>query len=1059
MIRKFTLSILAILSLCTASYAQRCGTDDVNAAVKAADPAAYNRKLNDFTSKWVTWANAHAGVTSRFARTVAAPTGTQVVYQIPVVVHIIHTGGTLGSAYNPTDVQVDSMIAYVNKVYATNYSAHFPDSASGGAYIPIQFILAQRDTNCSSTTGITRNDGTGVTGYTNGGIKLTGSCVTCANEISVKNVNRWPVSQYLNIWIVNKIDSTDGYSASSSYIAGYAYIPPGNPAANDGVVMLAQQVFAEVTAGTTNVTLPHELGHSMGLSHVFGPDGTPTTCPTVTGSCLTSGDYVCDTDPIKQSNFTCPTGINPCTGSGYNNTQHNFMDYSSCQDRFTKGQRSRMLYTLTNDNTRTTLIGSLGSIAPGLSPHSTTCIPSISNPVNSFDAGPTEVRITDAPDSTFSTVNTYLDYPSGGYNTDGKNVYRDLTCKQGATLVAGKQYLFMVRTGNTSAEKVLVYIDYNNDGVFSASEQIYSHTASSAYEADTFSLTLPTTATLSSLITCQPLRMRVISDAASSTPNVCGPLAYGQAEDYSLVIMGSGASTGTVSIALPPGGNPSCIGSTLTFKSTLSAGVTSATYKWFVNGTPNGVTTDSFRTSTITNGSTVYVKVYYPGACGNDSASSNTITVVRVATLAPTVSIALTTGNNPGCAGHATTFTAYPTNGGTTPLLQWYVNGVLVATGATYTATLNAGDFVRLRLTSSSPCASPTGATSNTIFIYHMKLIDSIGIAADSFPTCAGKAVIFSSTVKNAGISPSFQWYVNNLPIFGATSPIFISGTIANGDVIYCVLTANDSCIINHVDTSNTLTATVSDPVIPTASVAITVGSNPGCLDSVIQFTGSSVNTGAAPIYSWFVNGVYTATGISYATAGLKNGDIVTFKVSPSDNGCYSLDTAVAADINMVLSPTPTAPIISLIGNMLVSNIPGTLKWFGPGGLVVGATTQSIHPPAQGYYYAEITNNGCSSKPSNTIGISLLKVPSYNLDAVKVYPNPTSGEVTLDWGNETVNMKVDVYNSIGQQLLHDVVIDQSRKTLQLSQFANGNYFVVLTATDGKIGTISIALKK
>jgi len=1066
MIRKITLSVLMFFALHSTAQAQACGQSVVNDRVKALVPS-YDRKFDDYVSQWVAFERAHS---SAGARTVlAGGVGPQVVYQIPIAVHIIYPGSAYATPsttniYNPTDAQIDTMVAYLNRVYSTTW-ASFPDSSSGGTYLPIQFVLAQRDSACNSTTGITRTDGSTVTGYTLGGINLTKT--TGASEPAVKDLNRWPVDEYLNIWVVSKIDSTDGYSASSSYVAGFAYVPSGasggNPTSLDGVTMLAQQARS-----TTNVTLPHELGHSMGLYHVF-QGGSVTSCPP-TGPCATTGDLVCDTEPEKQSNFNCPSDPNPCTGLSYNNTQHNIMDYSNCQDRFTHGQRSRMIFTLTNENyaagysrPRTGLIGSLGGVAPAaLTAVSSSCTITSSNPSNTQNAGVTEFRITDTAANTYGYINTYLDFESDGYNGDGNKVYIDRSCREGATLLAGSTYSFMVQTGAVSTgEKARVYIDYNNDGSFDNTELAFTADGTSATQQLSGNVTLPTVLTRSTLVTCTPLRMRVISDKiAGSTVAYCGALSYGQAEDYMVIIKGNGPITGGVTIALPSGSNPSCSGDTLKFRSTLASGISGATYKWFVNGTYNGITTDSFITTSLTNGNTVYVKAYFAGACGSDSAVSNTITVSRTTAVTPSASIALTTGNNPGCAGQSTTFTVTPTYGGTAPTYQWQVNGFAVGTGSTtYTGTLSAGDVVTCIMTSNSGCATPKTVVSNSITIYHYHLVAGITINA-TMPACQGKPEVFTSTLTNTGLSPAFQWYVNGVAQSGATGTTFVTSTLSTGDVVNCIMTCPDSCIINHTVTSNSITALVSPSATPIVTATHVLGNNPGCLDSLQGFTGSATNIGINPTYVWLVNGVPVATGTTFNTTTLKNGDVVTFRVNQTDGGCYTSDTMSSAPIVMELSPAPPAPIISLIGDMLVSNIPGSMQWYGPAGqLIPGATGQSYHPTEEGYYYVEIVNNGCNSMPSNVLGIALLNINSMDVSNVKVYPNPTSGQLTIDWGNQPVQMKIQVYNSIGQVMVQDVVMNQTRKTLDLAHLASGNYFVVLRSEDGKVGTITVTVRK
>lgn len=81
------------------------------------------------------------------------------------------------------------------------------------------------------------------------------------------------------------------------------------------------------------------------------------------------------------------------------------------------------------------------------------------------------------------------------------------------------------------------------------------------------------------------------------------------------------------------------------------------------------------------------------------------------------VSIALTSGSNPECSGASAMFTAIPTNGGTTPIYQWKVNGVNAGTNSTTftTSTLTNGQIVTCVMTSNLPGVLGNPATSNAI--------------------------------------------------------------------------------------------------------------------------------------------------------------------------------------------------------------------------------------------------------------------------------------------------------------------------------------------------------
>jgi hypothetical protein len=88
-------------------------------------------------------------------------------------------------------------------------------------------------------------------------------------------------------------------------------------------------------------------------------------------------------------------------------------------------------------------------------------------------------------------------------------------------------------------------------------------------------------------------------------------------------------------------------------------------------------------------------------------------------TASASISIALTAGNNPSCAGSSLTFTATAINGGTAPQYQWAVNGVPAGTNSpTFTtSSLTNGQIVTCTLTSNATCLTSNVALSNQIVV------------------------------------------------------------------------------------------------------------------------------------------------------------------------------------------------------------------------------------------------------------------------------------------------------------------------------------------------------
>ncbi|MEM6766798.1 MAG: M43 family zinc metalloprotease [Bacteroidota bacterium] len=428
-------------------------------------------------------------------------------YTIPVVVHIIQAGSPPGTSENISDQQVIDAIAYTNKLLDADVSEGF-----SGPSLGIKLQLARRTPDCRPTNGILRWDFSSNEPYVSQGINIENS--GGVNELVIKGDTRWPNKDYYNIWIVNRIDGEDG--TSGSFTAGYAYFPNASQEV-DGTVILASQM----TEG--NTTLGHEIGHALNLFHTFQGDAANginnLSCP-VNDDCNVDGDKICDTDPHIRSGFTCNRDdVNACSGNPLGQVITNHMDYSSCSENFTQGQKERMITALTT--LRPGLIGSLGTLDPPQVPADPICTPVVTNVDNPFGMGPYKV--------VFNT----LDASSGTYTTEGE--YVDRVCTQGTTVQPGESYTIEVYT-NLNEQKVRVYIDYNNNGDFSdPGELVFSSNEIGTPQIHSGTITIPE----NPAIIDQAIRLRVVADYITGGEGPCGTLSFGQTEDYSLTISNS----------------------------------------------------------------------------------------------------------------------------------------------------------------------------------------------------------------------------------------------------------------------------------------------------------------------------------------------------------------------------------------------------------------------------------------------------------------------------------------------------------------------------------------
>ena len=506
---KNLLLFFAIITIAFSATAQEkhatCGADDYHQHLY--DGNAQYRASYDETKAYLSKLKINN------YKTVTTTSGTE--YHVPVVVHVLHTGLAVGTNYNPSVATINALIAQINNGFANTFN----DPATAGTFnsvnIPIRFYLAQRDENgCVATTGINRVNMSGNATYVASGVSRGGPGVT---DAVVKAQGSWNDLNYYNIYIVNKINGEDGYTTTGSYTAGYASYPVLGGNSSDGMVCLA---FSAAQA--TSTTFIHEMGHGFNLAHTF-EGGNTTTCPSNT-NCNTDNDEVCDTEPMRNS-FTCnPTGNNPCTGAAWAGGQWNYMAYNGCTDRFTAGQSTRVMSAL--NDVRTGYKNSAGIDAPPASlPTAITAPPyTAANANNNFNMGPRRVQF------------NAIDFTSNGYSFEGTGYvhYRNNTCNQATTVLAGNTYALTVNTQGNNQD-CRVYIDYNNDGTFNpTAERVLNSNGSGAPQAHTANVVIPNTAVFNT-----PLRMRVIADFASATISPTGTLLYGQAEDYTVTIIGA----------------------------------------------------------------------------------------------------------------------------------------------------------------------------------------------------------------------------------------------------------------------------------------------------------------------------------------------------------------------------------------------------------------------------------------------------------------------------------------------------------------------------------------
>lgn len=321
---KFKLTLIAFIVALT-GFAQQtgnwCGTDQILQQLKANNPGFQSHMHKSMVK-------ASSGTVQQFGFQKATIT-------VPVVVHIIHDNG-IG---NLSDEQVLDALNILN----TDYNRLNADTASTrntvtapfkpfAGDMDIEFKLAKIDPDGNCTNGIVRVNAPNLT------YNADDDCKYAVNGGS----DQWPMDQYLNIWVVNSIDN----GGEPGMILGYAYLPYWPNGANYGILMRADAFGTiEVAAGSDGRTLTHEMGHLLGLQHIFDAGWSGSTgCHT--NDCGQNGDYCCDTPPQQEANWSCSQTWNSCPDVPLNDDFgfdavdqiENYMSYNYCQNMFSRDQ-------------------------------------------------------------------------------------------------------------------------------------------------------------------------------------------------------------------------------------------------------------------------------------------------------------------------------------------------------------------------------------------------------------------------------------------------------------------------------------------------------------------------------------------------------------------------------------------------------------------------------------------------------------------------------------------------------------------------------------------------
>lgn len=177
---------------------------------------------------------------------------------------------------------------------------------------------------------------------------------------------------------------------------------------------------------------------------------------------------------------------------------------------------------------------------------------------------------------------------------------------------------------------------------------------------------------------------------------------------------------------------------------------------------------------------------------------------------------------------------------------------------------------------------------------------------ADSTNTvCELNEATFTASTENPGPAPTYQWMINGSPV-GASSPVFTTAQLQDGDEVTCMITSSLGCATGETALSNGISVNVVEPLLITCAADSFESGLPTFFEAEV------VSGGLAP-YTYFWSFGDGTLGAGETVAHIyQNAGNYTATLNVSD----SLGCSATCQTSMIISPTLSADfsVDALIG-------------------------------------------------------------------------------------------------------------------------------------------------
>jgi photosystem II stability/assembly factor-like uncharacterized protein len=390
------------------------------------------------------------------------------------------------------------------------------------------------------------------------------------------------------------------------------------------------------------------------------------------------------------------------------------------------------------------------------------------------------------------------------------------------------------------------------------------------------------------------------------------------------------------------------------------------------------------------------------------------------------------------------------------PKTKGYMSVGVNATNAAFVTSTTYDDGATWTVLETGPL------TNNNIRMLSLQMLDSLN----------GWAGSFSSSALPHGLGGMNRFKLGHklgCPIGITTASSSTPFNVCLGSAI--TLTASGLNTYTWSTTANTASVSVTPTVSTSYSVAGTTTA--GCANydmfnvtvisgtvtttaashTVCPNTPTTLHVAGATTYSWM-----PASGLSSTTTSAPVSS-PSASVTYTITGVKNLCNLTPATIAMITKPAPnltvtaTSPTVCIGGSdSLKASGAATYTWSG--GATATTANIAVTPTATTVYSVTATGtvNTCTSKTSITVTtgtVGCVGIENYNnATHVALYPNPSTGMVTITLSNVDAGTVMYVTNMIGQQVAKTALKDLNTN-FDFSTLEKGVYFVTVTSGNNK----------